>query len=92
MGDTVLSLITTLPLPADSGQVGGEVKRVSAWQAAQPRGRVEFWNAAGHLDPPVGMVQESMVATAQCDAVFDAGGAVVSPMDHVVNIAPAIWY
>jgi hypothetical protein len=53
---------------------------------------MEFWNAAGHLDSPVGMVQESMVAAAQCDTVSDAGGAVVSPMDHVMNIAPASWY
>lgn len=33
-----------------------------------------------------------MMSTAQRNAVPDAGGPVVGPMNYVVNIAPAGWY
>jgi hypothetical protein len=50
---------------------------------------MELRDAAGHVDSPVGMVDESVMAAAECDTVFDAGGAVVGPVDNVVDIAPA---
>jgi hypothetical protein len=53
---------------------------------------MELWNTAGHLDSPAGMVDEPMVATAQGDTVPDAGGAMIGPMSHVMNFAPAGGY
>jgi hypothetical protein len=53
---------------------------------------MEFWNAAGHVDSPVGVVDESMMPAAERDAVFGAGRAVVGPMDYMMDIAPAGWY
>jgi hypothetical protein len=50
---------------------------------------MEFWNTAGHLDSPVGMVDKSVVAAAERHAVIDAGGAMVGPMDYMMNIVPA---
>jgi hypothetical protein len=68
------------------------VEWVAAWWPAQPRWWVEFWDAAGHGDAPVGMVEEPVVAPAQSDTVADAGGAVIGPMDRVVNVGPAGGY
>jgi hypothetical protein len=53
---------------------------------------VEFWDTAGHVYSPAGMVQESVVPTAQGDAVSDAGGTIIGPMDDVMYFAPAGWY
>jgi hypothetical protein len=77
------------PLLADSNQLRADVERVTAWRAAQPGWRMEFWNTAGHLDSPVGMVDKSVVAAAERHAVIDAGGAMVGPMDYMMNIVPA---
>jgi len=52
------------PLLADSDQVGGEVEWIAAWGIAQPGWWLEFWDTGGHLDPPVGVVEESVVAPA----------------------------
>lgn len=38
------------------------------------------------------MVEEPVVTAAQGDAVSDTGGAVVGPVSHVVNVAPAGGY
>jgi hypothetical protein len=38
------------------------------------------------------MVEESVVSTAQCNTVFDAGGTIISPMDNMMNFTPAGWY
>ncbi|MGB8995030.1 MAG: hypothetical protein WCC65_06960 [Pseudonocardiaceae bacterium] len=65
---------------------------IAAWWAAQPWWWMEFWDTAGHVYSPVGMVEKLVVAAAERDAVVDAGGAVVSPMDNVVNFGPAGWY
>ena len=86
------ALTGTFPLLPDPDQVGGDVEGITAWESAQPGWWVEFWNTAGHLDPPVGMVDESMVATAQRNAVRDAGRAFVGPMYDMVNFAPTGWY
>ena len=77
---------------ADWGQFGAGVEGVVAWGFAQPWWWVELWDAAGHVDSPVGMVDESMVPPAERNTVSDAGRAVVDPMDHMVNVAPAGWY
>jgi hypothetical protein len=37
---------------------------------------------------PVGMVEESVVAAAERDAVFYAGGTIVGPVDDVMDFAP----
>jgi hypothetical protein len=52
------------PLLADSSQLGCGVEGVAAWWAAQPGWWVEFWDAGGHVDSPVRMVDESVVAAA----------------------------
>ena len=80
------------PLLADSCQVGDGVEGVLAWWSAEPWWWVEFGNTAGHVDSPAGMVEELVVATAQGDAVSDAGRAIIGPMDNVMNFAPAGWY
>ena len=56
--------------------------------AAQPGWWVEFWDTAGHVDSPVGVVGEFVMPTAQCHAVSDAGGAVVGPVDNMMNFTP----
>jgi hypothetical protein len=38
------------------------------------------------------MVEESVVAAAERDAVFDAGGTIVGPVDDVMDFAPAGGY
>ncbi|MGB6226353.1 MAG: hypothetical protein WBF76_13555, partial [Pseudonocardiaceae bacterium] len=55
-----------LLLLADSYQVGGGVEGVAAWWPAQPGWWVEFWDTAGHVDAPVGVVGEFVMPTAQC--------------------------
>ena len=82
----------SLPLLADSSQLGCGVEGIAAWWAAQPRWWVEFWNTGDHLDSPVGMVEESVVAAAQRHAVADAGRPIIGPMDHVMDFAPAGGY
>jgi hypothetical protein len=80
------------PLLADSCQVGDGVEGVSAWWSAEPWWWVEFWDTAGQVYSPAGMVEKSVVPTAQGDAVPDAGGTIIGPMDNVMNFAPASWY
>ena len=77
---------------ADSHQVGDGVEGVSAWWAAEPGWWVEFWDTVGHVDSPAGMVEEFVVAAAQGDAVFDAGRAIIGPVQNVMNFAPASRY
>jgi hypothetical protein len=81
-----------LPLLADSDQVGGVVEGIAAWWATQPWWWVEFWDAAGHVDSPVGMVDKPVVAAAERHTVSDTGGASIGPMDTMVDIAPTGWY
>ncbi|MFY9808396.1 MAG: hypothetical protein WAK86_14150, partial [Pseudonocardiaceae bacterium] len=81
-----------LPLLAGSYQVGAEVEGVAAWWAAEPRWWVELRDTADHFYPPAGMVEEPVVAAAECNAVVDAGGAVINPMDKVMNFAPVGRY
>jgi hypothetical protein len=50
---------------------------------------MELWDAADHVDLPVGVVEESVVSAAERDAVLQAGWAVVVPVDDVVDVAPA---
>lgn len=61
-------------------QLGADVEGIAAWWAAQPRWWMKFWNTIGHVDSPVGLVDESVVAAAEGNAVVDAGGSVVSPV------------
>jgi hypothetical protein len=49
---------------------------------------VEFGDTAGHVDSPAGVVEEFVVATAQRDAVSDAGGTIIGPVQNVVDFAP----
>ena len=49
-------------------------------------------DTANHVYSPVGMVEESVVAAAERDAVFDAGGTIVGPVDDVMDFAPAGGY
>jgi hypothetical protein len=80
------------PLLADSYRTGGEVEWIAARRPTQPRWWMEFWNAAGHVDSPTGMVEEFVVAAAEGDTVSDAGGTFIGPMDAMVNIAPTGRY
>ncbi|MGB8961201.1 MAG: hypothetical protein WCC38_04495 [Pseudonocardiaceae bacterium] len=80
------------PLLAGSDQVGGEVQGVAAWWAAESGWWVELRDTVDHFYPPAGMVQESVVATAERNTIINAGGAMISPVDKVVNFAPAGRY
>ncbi len=53
---------------------------------------MKFWDTAGHLDSPVGVVDKSMVPAAERNAISDAGRAFVGPMGNMMNIAPAGRY
>jgi hypothetical protein len=57
--------------------------------AVEPGWWMELWDAADHVDLPVGVVEESVVSAAERDAVLQAGWAVVVPVDDVVDVAPA---
>jgi hypothetical protein len=43
---------------------------VGAGWAAEPGWWMKFWDTVGHLDSPVGMVEESVVSAAECHAVL----------------------
>src|SRR5262245_767313 len=53
---------------------------------------MEFWNAVGYLDSPVGVVDQAMMPAAERNAVCEAGGSSISPMDNMVNVAPTGRY
>jgi hypothetical protein len=53
---------------------------------------MELWDAADHVDLPVGVVEESVVSAAECHAVIEAGWTMIDPVDDVVDVAPAGRY
>jgi hypothetical protein len=53
---------------------------------------MELGDTVGHLDLPVGMVEEPMMSAAERDTIVQAGRAVVDPVDNVVNVAPPGGY
>ncbi|PZS20473.1 MAG: hypothetical protein DLM60_08660, partial [Pseudonocardiales bacterium] len=65
---------------------------IAAWWPAEPRRWMELRDTGGHVDPPVGMVDQSVMPAAQRNTVVDAGGAVIGPMNAMVDIAPAGRY
>jgi hypothetical protein len=76
-------------LLADPDQFRKSVDWIAARGSAKPGWWVELGDAVAHVDAPVGMVDEAVVATAQRNTIVDAGGAVVGPVDNVVDVAPA---
>jgi hypothetical protein len=62
---------------------------IAARGSTQPGWWVELRNAAGHVDAPVGMVQQSVVTAAECHTVGEAGSSSLGPMNNVMNVAPA---
>jgi hypothetical protein len=88
-GETADMEVPSLVLLAHSDEFRGGVQWVAAWRAAQPRWRVEFGEVIGHVDAPVGMVQQPVVAAAQGYTIGETGRAVVNPVNTMVNITPA---
>ncbi|MGH3546876.1 MAG: hypothetical protein ACRDQU_01865, partial [Pseudonocardiaceae bacterium] len=60
---TTITDDSVLLLP-NCDEVGCGVEGVAAWWPAEPGWWVELWDAGGHVDPPVGMVDQSVMPTA----------------------------
>ena len=65
------------------------VNWIAARGFAKPGWWVELRDAVAHVDAPVGMVDEAVVAAAQRNTIVAAGEAVVGPVNNVVDVAPA---
>jgi hypothetical protein len=76
----------------DSGEIRWDVQGIAAGWAAEPGWWVVVRTAADHLDSPGGMVDEAVVPAAEQDAVGEAGGTAVGPMNDVVAFTPAGRY
>lgn len=50
---------------------------------------MELGNVVPYVDAPVRMVDQAVMVAAQRNTIVDAGGAVVGPVDNVVDVAPA---